>query len=109
MIKKKMKYNKYKDLKEIYEKKVNIISSTRLIIFIIMLLSFILKHYYYETLFTIIFIINIMVINKTEDDIVNIPVKFKAFALSFIIKNKRIVIAMIKKYIKYIFMLFLLI
>jgi len=60
MIKKKMKYNKYKDLKEIYEKKVNIISSTRLIIFIIMLLSFILKHYYYETLFTIIFIITLV-------------------------------------------------
>ena len=31
-----------------YEKKVNIISSMRLITFIIMILSFILKHYYYQ-------------------------------------------------------------
>ena len=60
MIKKKMNYNKYKELKSIYEKKVNIISSTRLIVFIVMLLSFILKHYYYEFLFTVTFTISLI-------------------------------------------------
>ena len=55
MIKKKLQLNKYKELKEQYERKVNKLSNMRLITFIIMLLSFILKHYYYELLLSIIF------------------------------------------------------
>ena len=61
MIKQKTKLNKYKELKENYEKKVNILSSLRMIIFIIMLLSFILKYYYLEFFFTYIFIITLII------------------------------------------------
>ena len=57
MIKKKMEYNKYKDLKNTNEKKVNILSSLRLITFIMMLLCFILKHYYLELFFNYLFIL----------------------------------------------------
>lgn len=60
MIKKKMNYNKYKELNDKYESIVNTLATTRLIVFIIMLLSFILKHYYYEILFTSIFIITLI-------------------------------------------------
>lgn len=59
MIKKKMQYNKYKELNNKYEKIVNNLATSRLIIFIIMLLSFILKYYYYKLLFTTIFIITL--------------------------------------------------
>ena len=61
LIKQKTKLNKYKELKENYEKKVNILSSLRMIIFIIMLLSFILKYYYLEFFFTYIFIITLII------------------------------------------------
>ena len=61
MIKKKLQLNKYKELKEQYEAKVNKLSNMRLIIFIIMLLSFILKHYYYELLLSIVFIISLTI------------------------------------------------
>lgn len=60
MIKKKMKYNKYKELNTKYEKIVNKLASLRLIVFIIMLLSFILKYYYYKILFNFIFIISLI-------------------------------------------------
>ena len=60
MIKKKMKYNKYKELNTKYEKIVNKLASLRLIVFIVMLLSFILKYYYYEILFNFIFIISLI-------------------------------------------------
>ena len=61
LIKQKTKLNKYKELKENYERKVNILSSLRIIIFIIMLLSFILKYYYLEFFFTYIFIITLII------------------------------------------------
>lgn len=60
MIKKKMQLNKYLELKTKYEKIVNILATTRLIIFITMLLSFILKYYYYNLFFTIIFTISLI-------------------------------------------------
>ena len=60
MIKKKMNLNKYENLKIKYEKKVNILASARLIIFMIMILSFVLKYYYYKVLFTAIFIISLI-------------------------------------------------
>jgi len=60
MIKKKMQYNKYKELNNKYEKIVNTLATTRFIIFLIMILSFILKHYYYELFFNFIFIITLL-------------------------------------------------
>lgn len=60
MIKKKMQYTKYKELNNKYENIVNTLASLRLIIFIVMLLSFILKHYYYELFFNIIFILTLI-------------------------------------------------
>ena len=60
MIKNKMNYKEIKYLNDKYEKKVNLIASTRLITFIIMLLSYILKHYYYQNINTIIFIITLI-------------------------------------------------
>lgn len=59
-MKEKLQYNKYKDLKEQYEKIVNRFSNIRMITFIIMLLSFILKYYYYKILFNIIFTISLV-------------------------------------------------
>ena len=60
MIKNKMNYKEIKYLNNKYEKKVNLIASIRLITFIIMLLSYILKHYYYQNINTIIFIITLI-------------------------------------------------
>ena len=60
MIKNKMNYKEIKYLNDKYEKKVNLIASIRLITFIIMLLSYILKHYYYQNINTIIFIITLI-------------------------------------------------
>ena len=60
MIKKKLNYNKYKKLNDKYEKIVNNLATSRLIIFIIMLLSFIVKHYYYESILALVFIVSLI-------------------------------------------------
>ena len=59
------KENQYKELSNKYEKIVNKLASLRLIVFIIMLLSFILKYYYYEVLFNFIFIISLITFINT--------------------------------------------
>ena len=46
VMKKKMRYSKYKKLKDKYEGIVNLVASLRLIIFVVMIVSFILKYYY---------------------------------------------------------------
>lgn len=60
MIKKKVNLKKHQQIKETYEKKVNLVASIRLIVFIMIILSFILKHYYYEQIFNSIFIISLI-------------------------------------------------
>lgn len=60
MIKKKLNYNKYLELNNKYEKIVNNLASIRLIVFITMIISFILKHYYYELFFNFLFITNLI-------------------------------------------------
>lgn len=59
-MKERLEYNKYIGLRDNYEKKVNRFANIRMIMFIIMILSFILKYYYYEMLFTILFAISIV-------------------------------------------------
>ena len=60
-MKQKLEYEKYKSKKNLYEKKVNIIASIRLITFIILLFSFIGKYYYLKNLLTIIFILSLII------------------------------------------------
>lgn len=57
----------------------------------------------------IILIMNDRLINNIDEDIVNIPVNFRAFILSFIRIKKISVRIIIDKYIRYKFMLILLI
>ena len=59
-MKEKLKYKEYKEKEEEYNKKVNKIASIRMIIFLIMLTSFIGKYYYYKTFLTISFIISFL-------------------------------------------------
>lgn len=61
MIKKKYEYKKYLELKKKYEVYVNRIATFRLISFLIMIISFIMKYYYYHNLFTSIFIISLVI------------------------------------------------
>ena len=54
-----LEYDKYKNLRDEYEKKVSRLSNVRMIMFIVMILSFILKYYYYEVLFSIVFAVSL--------------------------------------------------
>ena len=71
MLKEKLEYEKYINLRDINLNKVNKIATFRMISFLVLLFSFILKYYYYpyifQTLFiisTIIFIILVIIHNK---------------------------------------------
>ena len=57
-MKEKLRYNFYKEKKEYYQKIVNTIASIRLIIFILLIISFIGKYYYYRVLLSFIFMIS---------------------------------------------------
>lgn len=56
----KLEYDKYKNLRDEYEKKVSRLSNVRMIMFIIMIISFILKYYYYKVLFSIVFAVSLV-------------------------------------------------
>lgn len=60
MIKEKLQYQKYSLLKSENEKKVNLIATLRVISFMTMIFSFVLKYYYYPKFFQIIFIISLV-------------------------------------------------
>ena len=60
MMKDKLEYNKYVELENEYKIKVNNIASVRLVIFIVMIVSFIFSYYYYELLFRCISIISLI-------------------------------------------------
>mgnify|MGYP004675611737 CR=1 FL=1 len=55
----KLEYKKYLDLKLKYEEKVNRIAGIRLITFFILIMSFILKYYYYPIFFQVVFFISL--------------------------------------------------
>lgn len=61
MIKEKLQYQKYSLLKSENEKKVNLIATLRVIFFITMIFSFVIKYYYYPNIFQMIFIISLVV------------------------------------------------
>lgn len=61
MIKEKLQYQKYSLLKSENEKKVNLIATLRVIFFMTMIFSFVLKYYYYPNIFQTIFIISLVV------------------------------------------------
>ena len=54
-MKERLEYDKYVGLRDNYCNKVSRIANVRMIMFIIMIISFILKYYYYELLFNIVF------------------------------------------------------
>lgn len=58
MVKEKLEYQKYRNLRDIHQKKVSSIASYRMITFLIMIFSFILKYYYYPHTFGFICIIS---------------------------------------------------
>ena len=60
-MKDKLNYHKYRELKNIYEKKVNRLANIRMIMFIIMIVSFIVKYYYYPLLFNIVFLLSLVI------------------------------------------------
>ena len=51
----KLKYDQYKELEQKYHKIVSSIANVRLIMFIVMIVSFIFKYYYFHTFLSIIF------------------------------------------------------
>ena len=53
-------YQKYKGLRDEMEQKVNWFANIRMILFIIMIISFILKYYYYPVLFQFVFVISLV-------------------------------------------------
>lgn len=57
----KLEYHKYKELRDSYEKKVSRLANIRMLMFIMMLISFILKYYYYKVLFNIVFVISLSI------------------------------------------------
>ena len=59
-MKQKLEYQKYLNQKKFYEKKVNKIASLRMIAFLIMIFSFILKYYYYKVFWETIFILSLV-------------------------------------------------
>lgn len=56
-MKERLEYDKYKSLRDKYNAIYNRFSNIRLFLFIIMIISFILKYYYYKFLFNIVFIL----------------------------------------------------
>ena len=60
-MKDKLNYHKYRELKNIYEKKVNRLANIRMIMFIIMIVSFIVKYYYYPLFFNIVFLLSLVI------------------------------------------------
>ena len=56
----KLEYDKYKELRDSYYNKVCRLANIRMIMFVIMIISFILKYYYYKLLLTIVFIISLI-------------------------------------------------
>ena len=61
LLKEKLEYQKYIHLRDSNQKKVNTIATYRMMFFLIMLFSFILKYYYYPELFQIIFMISLII------------------------------------------------
>ena len=59
-MKDKLEYGKYVNLRDSYEKIVSRLANVRMIMFIVMILSFILKYYYYKLLFSIVFVISLV-------------------------------------------------
>lgn len=53
-------YDKYLELEKVYQGKVNLIARFRMIVFIIMVSSFILKYYYYPFFFHILFVLSLV-------------------------------------------------
>lgn len=56
----KLEYDKYLGLEQKYQEKVNLIARFRMIVFSIMVISFILKYYYYPFLFHILFVFSLL-------------------------------------------------
>ena len=56
----KLEYDKYVELRDNYFNKVNRLANIRMIMFIIMIISFILKYYYYKVLLTLVFVISLV-------------------------------------------------
>jgi len=56
----KLEYEKYQKLNLKYQRIVGRLANIRLILFILMILSFILKYYYYEKIFQVIFILSLI-------------------------------------------------
>jgi len=59
-MKDKLNYFKYKKMKDNYEVMVNRIANVRMIMFIIMIFSFILKYYYFPFVFNLVFVISFL-------------------------------------------------
>lgn len=59
-MKKVLEYDKYKELENKYLDKVNLFANIRGVLFIIMIISFIVKYYYYEVFFNIVFILSLV-------------------------------------------------
>ena len=60
MIKEKLEYQKYFLLKKENEKKVNFIATMRVIFFLMMIFSFVLKYYYYPRFFSFVFLFSLL-------------------------------------------------
>ena len=54
-MRKRLEYDKYLNLRNLYQEKVSRIASFRMILFLVMIISFILKYYYYPVFFGIVF------------------------------------------------------
>ena len=59
-MKERLEYDKYKSLRDKYNAIYNRFSNIRLFIFITMIISFILKYYYYKYFFNIVFILTLV-------------------------------------------------
>lgn len=59
-MKEKFSYKKYLELKDNYEMKVSRLANVRMFLFIVMVISFILKYYYYPLFFQIIFVLSLI-------------------------------------------------
>lgn len=59
-MKAKLSYDKYVNLRDLYEKKVSRIANARMIMFIIMIVTFILKYYYYQVFFNVVFFLSLV-------------------------------------------------
>ena len=59
-MKKKFQYDKYINLRDSYNHKVSRLSNIRFLLFLVMIISFILKYYYYPKLFQVIFVLSLV-------------------------------------------------